>query len=434
LRRSGAELFFDCTGRSQPIDLMPQMIPEHPAIPGVPPPDRGALLRHAPLWLLALFTFSGTLAMHIFVPALPYAAESLHVGAGTMQLTVSLYIAGLALGQLVYGPVSDRFGRRPTLMIGLALYTVAGLGAALAPDAGSLIAARLFQALGGCAGLVLGRAIVRDTATTQEAARRLALMNLMVTIGPGVAPLLGAALAATFGWRSIFYALTALGVVNLVFTWRLLPETGGVDARANTSVGALARHYGQLLRSPAFLGYSIGGGCATTAMYAFIASAPFIFVHQLHRPAHEVGFYLAALVSGVWLGSVLASRLIRFVALRKLLVRANALSVLGALILLGAVVSGHLGVVVVVVPMFMFTLGAGIASPAALTEAISVNPLVTGSASGLYGFTQMAVGALCTALAGLGDDPALAAAIVLVAAGGVGQLSFWIAARRRPAG
>lgn len=388
-----------------------------------------AKLPRVPLWLLASFTFSGTLAMHIFVPALPFAAQSLHASPPAMQLTISLYIAGLALGQLVYGPLSDRFGRRPALMAGLAIYTLAGVAAILAPDAGSLIAARFFQAAGGCAGMVLGRAIVRDTSGFEQAARRLALLNLMVAIGPGVAPLVGATLAATLGWHSILYVLAALGLINLLFSWRLLPETGTAAAKANADIGALLRNYGRLLKSPAFLGYAVGGGCATTAMYGFVAAAPFIFVHQLERPAYEVGVYLAVLISGLWLGSFLTTRLIHRVPMRRLLVRANALSVLAsALFLLGAA-SGHLGVAWVVATMFLFNVGAGIASPAALTEAISVNPAVTGSASGLYGFTQMAVGALCTALVTLGTDPALSAGLVLVGAGIVGQAGFWIASR-----
>ncbi len=380
-----------------------------------------------PLWLLALFTFSGTLGMHIFIPALPAAATDLGAGIGAMQMTVSLYIFGLAVGQLVYGPLSDRFGRRPVLMAGLALYTGAGLAAALAPGVNALIAARLFQALGGCAGLVLGRAIVRDTSVPREAARRLALMNLMVTVGPGLAPLVGGALAATTGWRSIFVLLGALGVANFLFAWRLLPETGPSASRVKAS--ALARDYWGLLRSPAFLGYSIGGGCATTSLYAFIAAAPFIFVTQLHRPATEVGVYLAVLVSGVWLGSILTSRLIATMALGRLLIAANALGVAAAFALLGAALSGHLSVVWIIGAMFVFTVGVGMAAPAALTQAISVNPRVIGSASGLYGFTQMAVGALCTALAGLGPDAALSTGIVLAAASVIGQISFWIALR-----
>jgi DHA1 family bicyclomycin/chloramphenicol resistance-like MFS transporter len=278
---------------------------------------------------------------------------------------------------------------------------------------------------------VLGRAIVRDTSPPTETARRLALMNLMVTLGPAVAPLIGGVLAATLGWRSIFIALCALGIANLLLSWRLLPETG--IPRTSGSGIALARNYWQLLRSPAFLGYAIGGGCATTSMYAFIAAAPFILVDHLHRTTAEVGPYLALLVLGVWAGSVLASRLIVEVSIRHLLIGANALSVVAAFALVAIVLAGQLTVILLVVTMFLFTLGVGTAAPAALTQAISVNPNVIGSASGLYGFSQMAVGALCTALVGLGGDPALSAPLVLAAAGVVAQLSFWIALRR-PAG
>ena len=400
-------------------------------------PSRG-VAPHVPLWLLALFTFSGTVAMHIFVPALPFAAESLHASVAAMQLTVSLYIAGLAVGQLVYGPLADHFGRRPVLMVGLALYTVAGLAASFAPDAYALIAARLFQALGGCAGLVLGRTIVRDTTSFEQSAKRQALMNLMVTVGPGVAPIIGAALAASLGWRSIFYVLTALGVANILLAWKLLPETGNAAERANTNIRTLGRNYLDLLKSPRFIGYSVGGGCATTTMYAFIAAAPFIFVHQLHRQAHEVGIYLAILISGVWLGSMLATRLVTRFPMRPLLIVSNGISVLAACAFLASAWFGYLSVAWVVGSLFVFTLGVGVASPAALTEAISVNPRVTGSASGLYGFTQMIVGAISTALVGLGSDPALAAGLVLVGAGIIGQAGIWVAghksARKTPAG
>ena len=385
-----------------------------------------------PLWLLALFTFSGTLGMHIFVPALPSAGRDLGAGIGVMQWTVSLYIFGLAVGQLGYGPISDRFGRRPALMAGLALYTIAGLAAALATGTHALIAARFFQALGGCAGMVLGRAIVRDTAPPQGAARRLALMNLMVTLGPGAAPIVGGAMASTLGWRSIFFFLAALGLANVLCAWRLLPETGPIGASVKAST--LARDYRRLIASPAFLGYAIGGGCATTSMYAFIACAPFVFGEQLHRPPQEVGIYIAILVSGVWLGSFLMSRLVVTIPMARLLIGANAMSGVAAFTFLGAALTGHLSVALIVGAMFVFTLGAGIASPAALTQAISVNPRVIGSASGLYGFAQMGVGALCTALAGLGRDAALSAAIVLAAAAAIGQASFWIALHWRERG
>ena len=369
--------------------------------------------------------------MHIFVPALPIAAADLHASVAAMQMTVTLYILGLAFGQLVYGPLSDRFGRRPVLMAGLSLYIAAGLAAALAPGVQALIAARLFQAFGGCAGLVLGRAIVRDTAAPEQAARRLALVNLMVMLGPGLAPVVGGVLAASLGWRSIFVGLCLLGVTNFLLSWRMLPETGGGAPAGGAA--ALARNYARLLRSPAFLGYAIGGGCATTSIYAYIAAAPFIFVDQLHRPAYEVGPCLAFLMIGVGVGSIAANRLIGLVSLQRVMILSNAMSVLATFVLLAAVLAGVLNAALIVAGMFIFAVGCGIASPAALSQAISINPHVIGSASGLYGFAQMMVGALCSALAGIGTNPAVTAMTILAIAGVVSQAAFWIAARERDA-
>jgi MFS transporter, DHA1 family, multidrug resistance protein len=387
---------------------------------------------HVPLWLLALFTLSGPIGMHMLVPALPHAARDLGASVGAMQLTIGLYILGMAVGQLGYGPVSDRFGRRPVLVAGLVLYSLASIAAFLAPTIHALIAARLLQAFGGGAGLALSRAIVRDTARPPDIARRLALMNLMVTLGPGLAPVIGGILSATLGWRAIFLALGALGVVNLVLLWRLLPETRAITG--HVSAATIAKDYRQLITSPSFIGYAIGGGCATTSMYAFIGAAPFILVDRLHRPSYEVGLYLGLLVGGFSLGTILATRLIPGMAIGTLLARSSLVSALAAVVFLGAALSSHLNVALAVIPMFFFTIGAGISSPMALTQALSINPRVIGSASGLYGGVQMGIGALCASLVGLGRDPALAAGVVLATASAVGQLAFWIGARSRREG
>lgn len=381
----------------------------------------------APIWLLVLITISGTLAMHMFVPALPGAARTLGVSAAAMQLTITVYIAGLAGGQLVYGPLSDSVGRRPMLIIGLALYTLAGFAAAMASGLHALLAARLFQALGGCAGLALGRAIVRDSAPTDEAVGGLALLNLMMMVGPGLAPLLGSALASTLGWRSIFVVLTALGAFTLVCTYRLLPETSRPTGSLKITI--LVRDYIVLLRSPAFIGFAVGGGCATTSIYAFITAAPFIVSSQLHRPLSEVGLYLGFVIAGMSLGNALTRRLIRDLPVERLLILGNALSVLTALTLLLVVLTRELTVTSVVGLMFLFALGAGVSSPAALTKALSTNAKVVGSAAGLYGFTQMGVGVLCSYAVGFGQSPALAAASVLTTAAVAGQIGFWIALR-----
>jgi MFS transporter, DHA1 family, multidrug resistance protein len=381
--------------------------------------------RAVPLWLLGLFTFCGTVGMHVFVPALPAAAKDLHATPAALELTISLYILGLAVGQLVYGPASDRFGRRPTLLVGLSIFTIASIAGLFAPDTHTLVLARFFQAVGGCSGLVLARAIIRDTSQAHEAARRLALTNLLVTAGPAVAPLIGAGLSSVWGWRTILMGLSALGVANLVLAWRILPETRPEALFVNAS--GYARDYFGLLRSRQFLGYAIGGGCATTSLYAFIACAPFIFVDRLHAPTASVGVYLALLVSGLWLGSLLASQLIARFSLTRFVVVSNAVSVVAAATLLVLLIADRATLVGIIAAMFVFSVGVGAAAPAALVQAISVNPRVTGTASGLYGSVQMAVGAALVALAGLGADPALASALVLLGAGVAAQASFWMA-------
>ena len=355
-------------------------------------------------------------------------AAEFHATAGEAQAMISLYVLGLAIGHLVYGPVADSFGRRPVMLVGLAAYTVASLASALVTALDALVVTRMLQALGGCAAMVLARTIVRDTSGNSDAIRRLAQMNLMVTIAPVLGPIVGGFIAPSAGWRAISLLLAAFGSAALVLAWRLLPETR--DAATQLSAVELRRHYGRLVRSRIFIALALGGGCATTSMYAFIVAAPFVFVNQLHRPIQEVGVYLAVLISGVWLGNAFTSRLAGKVPADWLLVRANALSLAAALVLLAASLAGELSVPGVVASMFALTVGVGMAAPLALTRAISIHPEVTGSAAGLYGAIQMAVGSVSMMLAGLGQDAAIAASLVLVGAGLMSQLAFWLTLRR----
>ena len=388
-------------------------------------------VRKAPLWLLVMVTIAGTLAMHMFIPALPDAARHFGSSSAQMQQTITVYIIGLALGQLIYGPMSDALGRRPMLLAGLALYTLGSLAACLAPSAPMLIGARLLQALGGCAGLALGRAIARDTATPETAVGSLALLNLMMMIGPGVAPSIGSGLDAAFGWRAIFAALALIGVITAISVWRLLPETGHPTGQLNWRT--VRKDYRTLLSSPRFLGFAIGGGSATTSMYAFIAAAPFIFIDQLHSSKPQVGLYLGVLMAGMAMGNALARQLIKRWPLERLMLGGNLLSLICATALLGLTLMHQLSVIAVVGIMMLFTLGAGMTSPAALTKALSVHPDLTGSSAGVYGFSQMAVGGLCTFGASLGGDPAFSAFAVLFIASLIGQLGFRSALRMKTA-
>lgn len=381
----------------------------------------------APLWLLAIITIVGTLAMHMFIPALPDAARHFGASSAQMQQTITVYIVGLAVGQLIYGPMSDALGRRPMLLAGLSLYTVASLCAALAPSAPMLVGARLLQALGGCAGLALGRAVARDTATPETAVGSLALLNLMMMIGPGVAPSMGAGLDALFGWRAIFATLAVMGLLTALGVWRLLPETGKPTGQLHWS--KVRDDYRTLLSSPQFLGFAIGGGSATTSIYAFIAAAPFIFIDQLHASKSEVGIYLGLLMAGMAVGNALARKLIQRWPLDRLMLGGNLLSLCCVAILLVLALTNHVTVINVVGLMMIYTLGAGVTSPAALTKALGVHTDLTGSSAGVYGFSQMAVGGICTFSASLGSNPALSAFTVLTVACIVGQLGFRSALR-----
>ena len=385
-------------------------------------------VQRAPLWLLVMITLSGTLAMHMFVPALPDAARSLNASSAAVQATIGIYILGLAFGQLFYGPLSDALGRRPLLITGLSLYFGAGIVAALAPNVETLVLARLFQALGGCAGLALGRAMVRDTTTSDEAVRALALLNLIMMVGPGLAPLIGSTMVELGGWRMVFAFLAVLGAITLLLCWRMVPETGRPSGVVSVSV--LARDYTSLLRSPKYLGYAFGGACATTSIYAFIAAAPFVITEQLHHPVRHVGISLGIIMIGMGIGNALTRRLVLDIPVERLLVIGNGISIASAAIFLGLELMGRLNLPAIVVLMLFFAMGSGTASPAALSKTLMVDAHHVGSAAGLYGFSQMALGALFTLMVGWGSNPALSSAVVLIAAAAVGQAGVQFAIRQ----
>ncbi|HEY8357442.1 MAG TPA: Bcr/CflA family efflux MFS transporter [Ramlibacter sp.] len=379
------------------------------------------------LWLLVLVTLTGTMAMHMFVPALPDAAASLGTGAGPMQMTIGIYVVGLAVGQLFYGPLSDAYGRRPLLMTGLVLYAVGSLVAAFAPNLATLLAARLLQALGGCAGVALGRAIVRDTQPPSGAVRQMALMNLMILVSPGLAPVVGGALAGAWGWRSVFGMLAAIGAVTLWLAWRRLPETARPSGKFG--IATLRRDYGALFRMRRFMGFALGGAGATTSFFAFVAAAPFIYTTELQQPPALVGVYMGLMALGMGTGNFLTSRLIRSVSAERLLRLGNLISLSCAATLLVIVALDRLSVAATLVLMLGYTAGAGMTSPAAMAKSIEVDRPLIGSAAGLYGFIQMAVGAVCTTVAAMGSDPALSAVSVLVGASVLSFFSFRMAVR-----
>jgi MFS transporter, DHA1 family, multidrug resistance protein len=357
---------------------------------------------------------------HIFIPALPFAGRALGASARDMQLTVSVYIIGLAIGQLAYGPLADWLGQRRILCLGLCLYILASLAAALARTATMLIMIRLVQSLGSGVGLVLARAIARRGCEAQEATRRQAMMNLVITLGPALSPLVGGAIAAFLGWRMIFVLLACVGCLNLAGTWLLLPEGGGAGLDGRT----VLHNYLQLLVTPRFLAYSLAGGCFTTSLYALIGAAPFILVRRFGYTASQIGPLLACATAGIWIGSITASRLAHRMRPERLLMGGGLCACASALGFLTLVLGGWLCVPALVLVIGLFLFGAGLSGPPALTLAIGVNPVASASGSGIYGAAQMAIGALCSLGSALGTDAAVSSAITVTLATAIGLCSM----------
>jgi len=240
-----------------------------------------------------MVTALGPLSIDLYLPALPAIQREFAATQGQVQATMAAYLIGLAFGQLLYGPTSDAFGRKRPLLIGLCVYLVGVLGCALSSSAGELTAWRLLQALGGCAGGVVVRAMIRDRFESQEVARALSTLTLVMGVAPIVAPLIGGALHLHFGWRSTFWALAIFATLASITLWWTVPESRP-EAPGRLVFGTLWRNYGRMLRHRRFMGYAVAGAVAQAGLFAYLSSAAFVFTSVYQVPEHQVGWLLAA--------------------------------------------------------------------------------------------------------------------------------------------
>lgn len=366
--------------------------------------------------LLVLLVALGPITTDLYLPALPGMQDAFATDVATMQLTLSVYMIAFAASQLVYGPLSDRFGRRPPLIVGTALYFAASLACVYAPTVEWLIAARFLQGVGGCAGQVISRAVVRDVHGRAAAGRVLAKIAAAMGLAPAIGPALGGYLAEVFGWQACFWALSAAGGAALVGCMLLLDETNRQrDTRAVGPLG-MARRFRGLLRHRQFNGFLLASAASYCGLFAWISGSSFVFIRVFGLAPDLYGYCFSAIVVGFIAGARIAARMTAGPA-RGVLAGAliNAAS---GLAMLAVVLLEVEGVVTVLVPMILYMVGMGIVLPHGQAGAVGPFPRTAGSASSLFGFTQYGIAAAVGLAVGHGfDHTALPMALAIALSG-----------------
>ncbi len=350
--------------------------------------------------LLAMVSALGPVAMQILLPAIPILKESFEVSTAVAQLTLSLSMASIAVATLVYGPLSDRYGRKPVLIAGIVITIIGSILCVLAPGIETLIAGRVVQAAGGAVGMVVARAIVRDVYDAREAASVIATLVMVMVVMPMLSPAIGGELMVRYDWHSVF---VSVAVVSAILLWLLLyalPETLQ-EPVAFTGVSNMMRTYVTLLQAPIFRGYGFSVAFVSVVYFTFISAAPEIMVNVLHRPATEYGYYFISVPLGFMIGNYVTRHFGRRYGIHRMIDYGSRISIVGIVLALLLQLLGLTHPAALFLPIALAIFGNGITLPNAQAGAINAAPKLAGSASGLTGFMQMALSAVSAQIVAL---------------------------------
>lgn len=375
--------------------------------------------------ILGALTAMGPLAIDMYLPALPTIARELHASTASVQVSLAVYFIGLACGQAFYGPLSDRWGRKPALYFGLLLFSASSVGCALAQNVGALIALRFLQALGGCAPLVVPRAIVRDYFDQRGSVRMLSVLMLVMGLAPILAPLIGGQLLVNFGWRSVFWVLAAYGVFWFAIVTTFLPESLPVERRRRQRPREVLATYVRLLRDRRYFGYVATGALIFAGLLAYISGSPFVFIELFGVPPEQYGLFFGINAIGIIIASQINRWLASRVDARDIVRYVLPVSVAAGLVLLADAYTGFGGFAGILLPLFFYIASHGFVMPNTTALAMAPHGTVAGSASALLGTVQFVLGASAGALVGaLGNGTAIPLAAVIAGCAGLAFATY----------
>ncbi len=371
--------------------------------------EPAALGKTIPSWLILMgaMTAIGPLTIDMYLPAFPAIAADLQVPQSQIELTVSTYLLGLAISQLFYGPLADRYGRKKPLLAGLAIYILATIGCALASSAQLLLFFRCIQACGAAAAMVVPRAVIRDQLNTRDAAVALSMMMLIMGVAPILAPVMGGYLSPLAGWRGLFGIMLAYSCSMFLLALLRLKETMPAEKAVPLRVSTIASNYAGLLKSRNYMGFSLAGGIGMAGLFAYISVSPAVFMNMYHVPQQHFGYYFGLNALGLIVGSQISARLLRVFGPIPILRTALACGLSSILIGLALTLTGYLSLPLLTLTLLGFTTSLGFTLPNATALALKDQGHRLGVASALMGCLQFLFGTLSSSLvsSSLGDTP-----------------------------
>lgn len=358
----------------------------------------GQATRFPSLWVLIGIATVAPVAMNVYLPSLPNMAEAFDSSASAVQLSVSVFVAALAVFQLIVGPLSDKYGRRPIVVWGMAIYTLGSFLCLAATTIEYLILARILQALGCCTGLSLGRAIIRDVYDREQSASMIGYVTMGMTLGPLAGPMLGGILQEYIGWIGSFYVMAALGAVVLLSVVFCLPETNRHRHKSEGFKGAITG-YGEVMRTPLFWAYASSAMLVSAVYFTFLGAFPYVGASYYDLSPFALGYYLVFIAAGYIFGNGITGKVAARIGVIRMIVAGslmNSLSVVIAALMIW--LPGH-HAFDLFLPMFVLGVGSGVCLPSALSGAVSAAPERIGAASGLTSMMQFGAGAGFNAIA-----------------------------------